>query len=280
MGLLHVFCVMKSKLITLLKVVVFVVLSLIDIYPAILFLLCSCGWFSVNACNASYTPRKMHNMIARVVCLSVPAYVAIFLFYFGQWTHSLYVDKILVLSSIETLVLMLIPSLIYYIKNSFHRKIQKTTKKDYMILLLVAFPYLINDVLLFLNDYHRFFETASIINEILSALFFAAIIEELYFRVFLYQELKKMIKKTYLAQIVSSLIFTIWHIGLISNLVYSFSIEPLINMIYIFVVGMIASILYEKTGKLWVVTGFHAINNGIVLNCLTLVKNCVHHIPL
>lgn len=266
---------MKKKIILFISIIVYFAFAWINAYAAVMFIMICNFEYQCKPVSEKRNVKKRMLYAVDIVGYSIPAFIAIFLFYYGDWKHSIYVNEIEVLSSVEMLILMVIPGL-FFLKTSKELLSKKLLqKKDFILISGVFVPFLLNDIGLFMQRYNRFFSTTDVLNEILNELIFAALFEELFFRFFLYQKIKRLTRTVFTAQIISSLIFALWHISLVQNLLHEFRIEVFLNLVVIFFVGLICTMLYERTGRLFVAVLFHAVNNGLIYNIMNIMKNLI-----
>lgn len=130
-------------------------------------------------------------------------------------------------------------------------------------------------VLIFLMYHLRYggqtSEGTAALSEIWSCIFVAALCEELFFRSAVYNCAAKVIGR-WNACFFSAALFTIWHFNLVVPLMHNFSSILVINLINIFCLGIVAAVIYEMGGITCCVI-FHAINNGVILYILDLIRS-------
>ncbi len=213
-----------------------------------------------------------------IICLVglsvICAFATIFMFYYGQWKHSIEIGDYIIFSSWELLLIQIFPIGLWVANLNCGGKEKNTVfEKSTATIIILAFgPLLLNAVVVLYDRRVRVFEKNAIVQEILFAFLTAALVEECFFRGFLYNMLKKIMRKRVYAVAVSSLVFALWHIGVLSTLVKEWSWPAFINLIEIFFVGIICAELYEKTGSLFVAILFHACNNNAIVNAVELIK--------
>ena len=159
---------------------------------------------------------------------------------------------------------------VYIDKTGLKHLFMLNVKKVIYILLLCC-PIVV------FNIYSVFFtDLVSILNSVSSgetttskalfgfiqAFIIAALLEELYFRVLIYNLLKKICYSITLAQIISACIFTIAHITLITSLFYAFNYKDLFNLIEIFILGIVATKMFEYAKSLVPCIMLHGLING------------------
>lgn len=154
----------------------------------------------------------------------------------------------------------------HFREKSFRKLYSFDMKKTFFICL----PVIVTNIFAFLASRKIYLETYEILYEIWSALFIAACVEEVFFRGYLY-ELFKKIASNKVAVVLSSLIFMMWHTSLIRMLFGNFNVDVLQNLITILGLGIIETVIYERTNSLITCILFHAINNGIIMYIMSCI---------
>ena len=160
---------------------------------------------------------------------------------------------------------------VYIIMAVVWRFREKNVKKLYSFDIKMAFficlPVIMRNIFAFLDLRKVYSNVGDVFYEIWSAFFLAALVEEFFFRGYIYELIKKATSvKT--AAIISSLIFMLWHTALTRMVFYDFQIDATKNLITVFLLGIIETIIYERTDSLITCVIFHAINNGIIIHIL------------
>lgn len=166
---------------------------------------------------------------------------------------------------------------VYVILAALWRLREKSLRKLYSFdmkkTFFICLPIIVTNIFAFLVSRKIYLETYEILYEIWSALFISACVEEVFFRGYLY-ELFKKITSNKVAAVLSSLIFMMWHTSLIRMLFDNFNVDVLQNLITIFGLGIIETVIYERTNSLITCILFHAINNGIIMYII-FIMSCI-----
>ena len=206
-------------------------------------------------------------------------YIGIILFYYADWNHIVQYCNVTIVGSWELLALESIPFFYFFQNRDYLVAFRKNRVSPFETIILVIgilSPLLINSAIHYSAEVHRLFAIDQLLNELSYALISAASIEEVFFRFFLYGYLRRITKRVFFSQIVSSLLFAFWHIGLVSSIAVYQRLEDIVNMLLIFVVGMISAVIYENTRSIWLCILFHAVNNSFLYYLLHLLKSTSH----
>lgn len=161
-------------------------------------------------------------------------------------------------------ILMYITIAVIWRKRNIAKPIVKRKMKTLIYsTIAILLPVIINNIIIGILEPRYYMSSTDYIQELWSCFFIAAIVEEFYFRGFMYEILKKITSRVN-AQIISSFIFTCWHLNIMYNLFYTVNSVVLINIVSIFVLGIITCQLYDRNHSLIPAIAYHAINNGII----------------
>lgn len=153
------------------------------------------------------------------------------------------------------------------------KKLRQLCQFDVKKAFFICLPLVVVNVFAFFASHKVFVEVYGLLYEIWSALFTAACLEELFFRGYLYELLKKTTNNK-MAAVLSSLVFVIWHTSLVRMLFSGFGVDVMQNLITIWGLGIIETIIYERTNSLITCILFHAVNNGIIMYTILFIR-CV-----
>lgn len=180
--------------------------------------------------------------------------------YYGYTNNSVTIGGLTIL---PTWLLLVYPVIGFYF-------LQKQRKKFKPIYFLAFIPVIGEFTIQY---YQRGLQTASAKEatwELWSSLFVAALCEELYFRSAVYPYATKVFGKIY-GCVFSAALFALWHLGLVLPLLSHFSDILFVNLVNIFILGIITAMIYESYGLSCSIL-FHALNNGMVLYLFDLVR--------
>lgn len=119
------------------------------------------------------------------------------------------------------------------------------------------------------------YQYSELIQLIYQFVFNAALGEELLFRGFFYNIIKKITKNVYLSMVLSSLAFVLMHVNVLQPLIIDFSVQILLNVCSIFLLGIVGCIIYEKSKSLLPSIAFHACYDGTMTYLIYLIVEMI-----
>jgi len=126
-------------------------------------------------------------------------------------------------------------------------------------------------VIVYWNDDAQTDSVQDNVSGLWGCIFVAAVCEELFFRSALYNCAKRLMPVP-AACCFSALVFTLWHISLVQSLLHHVSAVLIVNLISIYILGLIVAWIYEKYGIIYAVL-FHAVNNGVIIYFMNLIRS-------
>lgn len=165
--------------------------------------------------------------------------------------------------------IQIISILIYYVFLN-RKKIFDINKKIIFLIVIISIPFILTDLIS--AGYKVFIEKINVdrllyFNLAYRAFILAALLEELFYRGMIYDELKKICPKK-CAQIVQALLFTLVHSERWLMLFNNFDLNVLINLILVFLMGILSSKLRDKSNSLLPSVIMHGALNGGFYNLI------------
>lgn len=164
----------------------------------------------------------------------------------------------------------IVPLVYYFFKGKNSKSHKKNAKLSILVLLLVLYK----SVMHILANPNINIETYGGVYGAVSNLFqiivWAAIMEELLFRLYLY-DLGKNIFGSRGSTFISALLFTLFHFNVIEKC-FLLNTNDINNLIAIFFLGLLLSVLYEHTNSIIICIIFHAIIDGLVVYSYLLIN--------
>lgn len=213
--------------------------------------------------------------------IAITLYVAIFIIFefISSYFIRLQYKEIFSMGSIKLFDIEIINSfvvaiqftsiLIYYLFLN-KRKIFIINKKIIFLIIIISIPFIFTDLIS--AGYKIFIEKTNIdkllyFNLAYRAFILAALLEEMFYRGMIYDELIKFCSKRY-SNIIQSLLFTLVHSTRWVMLFNQFELNILINLILVFLMGILSSKLRDKTNSLLPSIIMHGALNGGFYNLI------------
>ncbi|HEY9059133.1 MAG TPA: type II CAAX endopeptidase family protein [Pseudobacteroides sp.] len=192
------------------------------------------------------------------------AYVTMFLFINDKFDKGFSIGGFEILPSYTFLFYYLFPLLwAFFLEKETLKSFIRVDRKFLLYMALLCLPIIATNSLWVFDQV--FFDLNYSINdslkEVYQAFIIAAIAEELFFRGFVYNSLKKVVTVP-TAQVLSSIIFAFWHFSLIKSFLIEQTLNPILNMVEIFVLGLVLSFIYERSKSLISSILFHGFIDG------------------